>query len=148
MNVLDKESYTWHEEYRAKRKPKMLDKMKSKVANIILNHAHERNKVDELLRGTIRYKKESNISLSPFRKPETLFKEAMNYLPDDRKQWRYGYRSINEARPYIDEITKLYLEQFHPEEIQALNTKLNEEVDVMQEMYGKGSDYRQYKIPN
>ena len=145
MNVLDTESNTWHEEYRAKRKPKTLDKMKSKVANIILNRAHEREKIDELLRGTIRYKKENNISLSSFQKTETLFKEAMNHLPNDRKQWRYGYQSINEARQYIDEITKIYLDQFHPEEIQALKTKLDEEVDVMQEMYGEGSDYQQYK---
>ncbi|WP_077706711.1 MobP2 family relaxase [Virgibacillus dokdonensis] len=145
MNVLDKESNTWHEEYRAKRKPKTLDKMKSKVANVILDRAHERNKIDELLRETIRYKKENNISLSSFQKTETLFKEAMNRLPDDRKQWRYGYKSINEARPYINEINKIYLEQFHPEEIQALETKLDEEVDVMQEMYGEGSDYQQYK---
>ncbi|WP_130860789.1 MobP2 family relaxase [Gracilibacillus phocaeensis] len=145
MNVLDKDSNTWHEEYRAKRKPKTLDKMKSKVANVILDRTHERNKVDELLRGTIRYKKENNISLSSFQKTETLFKEAMNHLPDDRKQWRYGYQSINEARPYIDEITKVYLEQFHPEEIQALKTKLDEEVDVMKEMYGEESDYQQYK---
>src|SRR5699024_4452681 len=60
-------------------------------------------------------------------------------------QWRYGYQSINEARAYIDEITEIYLEQFHPEEIQVLKAKLDEEVDVMQEMYGEGSDYQQYK---
>ena len=145
MHVLDKDSDTWHEEYRAKRKPKTLDKMKSKVANIILDRGNERNKIDELLRGTIRYKKENNISLSSFRKTETLFIEAMNRLPDDRKQWRYGYQTINEARPYIDDITEIYLEQFHPQETQALKTKLDEEVDVMQEMYGEGSDYQQYK---
>src|SRR5690625_107587 len=145
INVLDKDSNTWHEEYRAKRKPKTLDKMKSKVANVILGSTYERNKIDELLRGTIRYKKENNISLSSFRKTETLFKEAMSRLPNDRKQWRYGYQSINEARPYVDEITEIYLEQFHPEEFQALKTKLDEEVDLMQEMYGEGSDYQQYK---
>src|SRR5699024_1068726 len=145
MNVLDKDSDTWHEEYRAKRKPKTLDKMKSKVANVILDRAHERNKIDELLRGTIRYKKENNISLSSFRKTETLFKEAMNRLPVDRKQWRYGYQTINEARPFIDDITEIYLEQFHPEETQTLKTRLDEEVDVMKEMYGGGSDYKQYK---
>src|SRR5699024_9581575 len=145
MNVLDKDSNTWHEEYRGKRKPKTLDKMKSKVANNILDRAHERNKVDELLRGTIRYKKENNISLSSFRKTGTLFKEAMNHLPDDRKQWRYGYHSIDAARPYIDEITEIYLEQFHPKETQALKTKLDEEVNVMKEMYGEGSDYQKYK---
>lgn len=43
----------------------------------------------------------------------------MNSLPEDRKQWRYGYKSINEARPYIDEITNIYLEQFHADEVDA-----------------------------
>src|SRR5699024_8416403 len=60
MNVLDKGTNTWREEYRAKRKPKTLDKMKSKVANCILNRANERNKIDELLRGTVRYKKDNH----------------------------------------------------------------------------------------
>src|SRR5699024_10399648 len=54
-------------------------------------------------------------------------------------------KSINEARPFIDDITQKYLEEFHPEELQALKTRLDEEVDVMQEMYGEGSDYQRYK---
>lgn len=145
IKIIDKDSNTWHEEYRAKRKPKTLDKMKSRVANIILDRTNERDKIDELLRGTIRYKKDNNIFLSSFRKTNKLFTEAMNRLPDDRKQWRYGYQTINEARPYIDEITEIYLEQFHPEELNELKAKLDEEVDVMKEMYGGGSDYQKYK---
>src|SRR5699024_4569307 len=73
MNVFDKETNTWREEYRAKRKPKTLDKMKSKVANCILDRVNERNKIDELLRGTVRYKKDNQISLASFRKTNELF---------------------------------------------------------------------------
>src|SRR5690625_6606964 len=80
MNVLDKGTNTWSEEYRAKRKPKTLDKMKSKVANCILNRANERNKIDELLRGTVRYKKDNHISLASFRKTNQLFTEARHRL--------------------------------------------------------------------
>ena len=145
MNVFDKETNTWREEYRAKRKPKTLDKMKSKVANCILNRANERNKIDELLRGTVRYKKDNHISLASFRKTNQLFREAIQRLPEDRKQWRYGYESINEARPYIDEITTIYLEQFHAGEMEALDASLNEEAEVMKEMYGESSDYQAYK---
>jgi len=145
MNVFDKETNTWREEYRAKRKPKTLDKMKSKVANCILNRANERNKMDELLRGTIRYKKDNSISLISFRKTNQLFKEAMNHLPDNRKEWRYGYHSINKARPYIDKIADIYLEEFHANEMKELVTKLDAEVEVMKEMYGEGSDYNAYK---
>lgn len=145
MNVFDKETNTWCEEYRAKRKPKTLDKMKSKVANCILDRANERNKIDELLRGTIHYKKDNQISLASFRKTNKLFTEAIKRLPEDRKQWRYGYESINEARPYIDEITNIYLEQFHAKEMKELVTSLDEEVKVMKEMYGEESNYHTYK---
>jgi len=145
MNVFDKGTNTWREEYRAKRKPKTLDKMKSKVANCILNRANERNKIDELLRGTVRYKKDNHISLASFRKTNQLFTEARHRLPEDRKQWRYGYESINEARPYIDEITNIYLEQFHAEEMKELITSLDEEVNVMKEMYGEESNYHTFK---
>lgn len=145
MNVFDKETNTWREEYRAKRKPKTLDKMKSKVANCILDRANERNKIDELLRGTVRYKKDNHISLASFRKTNQLFTEARRRLPENRKQWRYGYESINEARPYIDEITNIYLEQFHAEEMKELVTSLDDEVKVMKEMYGEESNYHTYK---
>ena len=52
---------------------------------------------------------------------------------------------INEARPYIDEITNIYLEQFHAEEMEELMTSLDEEVNVMKEMYGEESNYHTYK---
>src|SRR5690625_4897901 len=108
MNVCDKGTNTWREEYRAKRKPKTLDKMKSKVANSILNRANERNKIDKLLRVTIRYKNNNHITFVTICESTQLFTEARHRLPEDRKQWRYGYESINEARPYIDEITNIY----------------------------------------
>src|SRR5699024_4850626 len=73
------------------------------------------------------------------------FTEAIKRLPENRKQWRYDYKSINEARPYIDEITNIYLEQFHAEEMEELVTSLEEEVNVMKEMYGEESNYHTYK---
>src|SRR5699024_696115 len=73
------------------------------------------------------------------------FTEARQRLPEDRKQWRYGYESINEARPYIDEMTNIYLEQFHAEEMEELVTSLDEEIEVMKEMYGEESNYQTYK---
>src|SRR5699024_12599957 len=109
MNVFDKETDTWRDEYRVIRKPKTSDKMKSKVANCILDRANERNKIDELHRGTLRYKKDNQISVASFRKTNKLFTEAIKRLPEDRKQWRYDYEFINEARPYIDEMSNIYL---------------------------------------
>ncbi|GLO65054.1 MobP2 family relaxase [Oceanobacillus kimchii] len=145
MNVFDKETQTWQEEYRAKRKPKTLDKMKSKVANMILDRTHERNKIDGLVRGTVHHKKENGVSLYSYRKTKELFMEGIEHLPSDKRQWKYGYQSINDAKPYIDEITNIYLQQFHVDDMEQLHRQLDEEVNVMQEMYGEGSDYEKYK---
>src|SRR5699024_11024553 len=145
MNVFDKETQMWQEEYRAKRKPKTLDKMKSKVANMILDRTHERGKIDDLVRGTVHHKKESGVTLSTYRQTKTLFQEAMKHLPSDKKQWRYGYQSINDARPYIDDITTIYLQQFHADNMEQLHQQLDDEVNVIKEMYGESSEYEQYK---
>src|SRR5699024_7936280 len=145
MDVFDKETQTWQEEYRAKRKPKTLDKMKSKVANMILDRTHERGKIDDLVCGTVHHKKENGVSLSAYRQTKALFQEAMNHLPSDKRQWQYGYQSINYARPYIDDITTIYLQQFHADDMEQLHQPLDDEVNVMKEMYGEGSDYETYK---
>src|SRR5699024_2753039 len=90
LNRANKITKIRREENKAKRKTKTLDKKKSKVTNCILNRANERNKIDELLRETVRYKKDNHISLASFRKTNQLFTEARHRLPEDRKQWRYG----------------------------------------------------------
>ncbi|WP_174615275.1 MobP2 family relaxase [Virgibacillus ihumii] len=145
MNVLDEETGVWHEEYRAKRKPKTLEKMKSNVANMLMDRTNERNRIDELLRGTIQHKKENQVSLATYQKTKELFKEGIKHLPSDKRQWKYGYQSINAARPYIDEITDIYLQQFHADDLEQLHQQLDGEVEVMKEMYGEESNYDRYK---
>src|SRR5699024_12555630 len=47
---------------RVKRKQGALDKMKSRVVNQILDRSDEYNKIDDLIRGTVHYKKDKKIS--------------------------------------------------------------------------------------
>jgi len=44
--------------------------------------------------------------------------------------------------PCINEITNIYLEQFHAEEMKELVTSLDDEVKVMKKMYGEESNYQ------
>src|SRR5699024_10985269 len=85
----DHENGQWQEEYRAKRKPKTLEKMNSKVANCILDRTQKRYEIDELLRGTVKSKKEGQISLASFKKTKKLYVEAKKRLPENKKEWRY-----------------------------------------------------------
>ncbi|MEG0475979.1 MAG: MobP2 family relaxase [Carnobacterium sp.] len=143
--VLNTETGQWEEQYRAKRKQSSLDKMKSKVANLVMDRTAERNQVTDLIRGSVQLKKEQKIDLSTYRKTRKLFKQALEHLPADRSQWQYGYQSVDDARPYIDEIVDIYLGHYYKKETKELHRLLDEEVEVMKEMYGEGSNYQDYK---
>ncbi|MFY2307155.1 MobP2 family relaxase [Lysinibacillus fusiformis] len=139
------ETGKWEEQVRAKRKQGSLDKMKSKVANLIMDRTKERNLVTDLIRGSVNLKKEKGIDLSTHRQTKNLFRKALQQLPSDRSQWRYGYQSIDEARPYIDQIVDIYLDRYYKNEMRDLHILLDEEVEVMREKYGEGSKYQNYK---
>lgn len=141
--IFDKETNEWTEQYRAKRKQGTLDKMKSRVANTILDRTKERNRINDLIRGSVSTKK--SVDLATYRKTKRLFQKAIKKLPEDRKKWQYGYQAINDARPYIDEIVEVYLNTYHKKEMRELHKLLDDEVKVMKELYGEGSQYQKYK---
>lgn len=147
----EKKSYYSQEEnrfvlqYRAKRKQGTLDKMKSRVVNLIVDRSQEYNRIDELIRGTVHFKKEKGINFSTDKRTADLFEKALSLLPKDKSQWQYGYHSINPARPYIDEIVDVYLDTYHKDDMEELNEKLDEQVNISKELYGENSRHEQYK---
>jgi len=130
---------------RGKRKQGTLDKMKSRVVNQILDRSDEYNKIDDLIRGTVHYKKDKKISFAVDKKTKKLFHVALELLPKDMSQWQYGYHSINDARPVIDEIVDVYLETYHKKDMKNLHKKLDEQVEISRELYGDNSRSEQYK---
>lgn len=142
---LDKKSNKMEQQYRAKRKQGTLDKMKSKIANTILDRTNERNQITDLIRGTVQNKKAQDVNMATYRKTKKLFKKALENMPSDRRQWQYSYATMSDARPYIDEIVDIYLNTYHKKEMKELNQLLDDEMNVMKEMYGENSNYNQYK---
>ena len=139
----DKEGkYT--KEYRAKRKQGTLDRAKSIVASSLLDRNKDYEKIDSLIREPARKKR--NIELSQKTEMESLFLKAIELMPSDLRQWRYGYQTVNDARPYIDEISELYLEEYHQEEYEELITELDKQNEINIELYGEGSSADEYKI--
>lgn len=141
----DIEKQEWIEQYRAKRKQGSIDKMKSKVANLILDRSQDYNKIDELIRGTVHQKKSQEISILSNKRMEKLFYQSISLLPSDIRQWKYGYQSTNQAKPYIDEIVDIYLETYHKEEMEKLNELLDEQVSISERLFGTNSNHEKYK---
>lgn len=130
-------------QYRGKRKPKTIERMKSKVANNIIDRTPYLQKIDELVRDNARQVKKVNIV--KINETKELFLEAIQKLPEDLTQWQYGYNSINEARDYIDQISENYLDAYHKDEVNELNDLLDEQVLLSEELYGSESNHTEYK---
>ncbi|KYG92000.1 hypothetical protein A0U40_03415 [[Bacillus] sp. KCTC 13219] len=140
--VFNKETKKEEIQYRGKRKQSSLDKMTSTVANSIISRKEQNAFISNLVRGARKAKKEQDFQFSHYRKTKKLFQLAIQKLPIDRSQWQYGYQSIDEARPYIDEMVDIFIERFYKDEMKELLTRLDIEAEILRITYGDGSRYQ------
>ena len=83
---------------RGKRKLKSLESMKSKVVNNIMDRSQEQKKINDLIRKRMVNSKKDDSTLSfKNRKFKKDFLEIYHSLPEDRKQWSYGYNSLSKC---------------------------------------------------
>src|SRR5699024_1474374 len=139
----EKENYKGSMEYRGKRKPKTLEKMKRCVAKNLYERNKDLQKIDELIREPVNKKRNINL-----RNADTFshhFRKSLEKLPIIRSQWQYGYNIINSAREHIDAISNQFMKKFYPDELQELETKLDEQVDIARKLYGENSRASEYK---
>ncbi|MGG3801194.1 MobP2 family relaxase [Metabacillus fastidiosus] len=139
---------------RGKRKPQTLDAMKSKVVNNIIDRGPEQKRINDLIRkNMVDKKKEDSIFKWRNRELKPLFLHVYNQLPEDKRQWQYGYNTIKHLRPTIDEMTTKYIQKYHRKDYELFERKLEKEVEVLKQSYGEGKfdkkryeDYKQNKI--
>ncbi|MCP3032615.1 relaxase MobL [Halobacillus sp. A1] len=132
---------------RGKRKPKTLDAMKSEVVNGLLDRTQERNQINSLIRDhMVNEKKENNSMKWSNREMKPLFLDVYNHLPKDKRQWHYGYQTLNPVRPKIDELTTRYLDKYHGKDMKQLHDRLDQEVTELKQAYGDGpKDKKRYQ---
>ncbi|WP_431818895.1 MobP2 family relaxase [Bacillus pumilus] len=133
---------------RGKRKPLSIAAMKSSVINELLDRDSQRKLLNDLVRKQIVNGKKKNNTLAWRNKEmKPLFMFIYNHLPEDKRHWQYNYNTLKPLRPYIDELSKKYIEKHHKEEFDLFNKKLNEEVDQLKAAYGTGKNakYEEYK---
>jgi len=132
---------------RGKRKPKTLEAMKSEVINGLLDRTQERNQINSLIRDHMVNTKKENSSMKwSNREIKPLFFDVYNHLPEDKRQWHYGYQTLNPIRPKIDELTTRYLEKYHAKDMNQLHEKLDQEVNELKQAYGDGpKDKKRYQ---
>lgn len=133
-----RETIVWNgvEQYRGKLKPSTLDKMKSKVVNNILERNQQQQTINELIReriiGSKRYPSYKDKNL------KQAFKSLYEKLPQDKRQWQYNMNGISDLRSDIDDLSRLYIETYHPNEYEELYQRLKAEENILKEAYGSG----------
>lgn len=135
---------------RGKRKQSSIDSMKSKVVNNIMDRSKQNEKLNEFIRDKVigSKQKDSLMSLKNRvvnRDMVKQFKKIHSLLPDDKRMWKYNMNAIQDVRPEIDKLTKMYIQKNFKEEYKEFEKQLDKEVELHKKTYGNSARSEKYK---
>ncbi|WOC32357.1 MULTISPECIES: MobP2 family relaxase [Caproicibacterium] len=123
------------EQFRGKWKQSSLDKVKSQVANRLVDRTEDLQHINSLIRNNIIAAKSKNL----FQEDHQLrqqFLAIYHALPHDRRTWKYNMGAMQSLRPQIDRLTKAYIDRYHPADFAQLTQALKKEERFQQSVYG------------
>lgn len=125
---------------------KNLYRMKSKFANTLIDRSKEQKKINDIMRNNIINGKKE-ISFHQDIEMKRLVTEIIKRLPEDKRQWQYGYNSLHEVKPLLDELTSYYIKNYKKDDFEELIKSLDTEEEYLKEVYGEGEKhfYKNYK---
>lgn len=125
---------------------KNLYRMKSKFANTLIDRSNEQKKINDIMRNNIINGKKE-ISFNKDIEMKRLVTEIIKKLPEDKRQWQYGYNSLHEVKPLLDELTSYYIKNYKKDDFEKLINSLDDEEEYLKEVYGEGEKhfYKNYK---
>ena len=128
-----------NDEIRGKLKASNFKEVKSKIVNNVLSQQKENEIINNIIRNSIIANKKKKM----FIKDEEylkLFKEVISKLPEDKRQWYYGYNSIKHLLPKIDKMTEIFLENECKDEWNELKILLDKQQEKYRTAYGIPKD--------
>lgn len=119
---------------------KSLYRMKSKFANTLVDRSKEQKEINDIIRNNIINGKKE-ISFHNDMEMKRLVTEIIKKLPEDKRQWQYGYNSLNAVKPLLDELTSYYIKNYKKDDFENLIKFLDNEEEYLKELYGEGEKY-------
>ncbi|HAT4294536.1 TPA: hypothetical protein I9069_001206 [Clostridium perfringens] len=131
---------------RGKREYKVLRAMKSSFANSLSDFSKEYKEINNIIRERLVDNRKSYDFTKDKMMKENV-KQIIKLLPKDKRQWSYNYNSLQEVKPYLDEITRSFIDDNFKEDYKLLIKKLDEQEIKLKNMYGEKniSLYKYYK---
>ncbi|HBH3700972.1 TPA: hypothetical protein KSK42_003213 [Clostridioides difficile] len=135
---------------RGKRKPRIMDNMKSKFVNSLFDAEKDYKKINEIIRENLIKSKQEFSSTSDY-EMKKMFKDVIANLPTDKRHWHYNYNTMKNARVHLDKMTAYYINTYKKKEYNELLKKLDKQEEVLKTIYGVGKfekykDYKKNKI--
>lgn len=112
-------------------------KMKSVVANNIIDRSEQLKEINDIIRKNIVADKKDNLSYAD-RQLKGAFLNIYYKLPNDERLWFYNMNALHDIRPEIDRFTKMYIDRYHKDDFARLNQKLQEQQEFLKSVYGEG----------
>ena len=96
---------------------KSLYRMKSIFANTLVDRSKEQKEINDIIRNNIINGKKE-ISFHNDMEMKRLVTEIIKKLPEDKRQWQYGYNSLNAVKPLLDELTSYYIKNYKKDDFE------------------------------
>lgn len=135
------------EEIKGRFKPKSIEACKSSVVNQIVNEKENNLKINHIIRESI-VKQKKEHPLTKDREIAEAFVELYRNMPDcARNMWNYNNSIMASVRGQIDDISRMYMEKYHGEELKELQERLEIQSEKYHTAYGdSGKDYAEGKM--
>lgn len=116
------------------------------AVNYVLDNQLVNSKINEIIRDNILLRKKEH----PLYNDKEFIKEFMRIhdkLPKNITLWKYSMNAMNGIRPDLDLLTSLYLNKYHPKDMDELKKLLEKQEQVYRRSYGKSdNNFAQNKI--
>ena len=130
---------------RGKRKMKVIKTMKSKFINDLRNRDEFYQELDVLVRDNmVGSKKEYSFMKDRILREKML--DMLKHLPKDKREW--NYERIKEAKPYVDSLSKYYVENFCRDDFQKFKKMVIEDRKEQLKIYGTPKDLSKLSEPH
>lgn len=130
---------------RGKRKMKVIKTMKSKFINDLRNRDEFYQELDVLVRDNmVGSKKEYSFMKDRILREKML--DMLRHLPKDKREW--NYERIKEAKPYVDSLSKYYVENFCRDDFQRFKKMIIEDKKEQLKIYGTPKDLSKLREPH
>ncbi|AMN32105.1 MobP2 family relaxase [Clostridium perfringens] len=130
---------------RGKRKMKVIKTMKSKFINDLRNRDEFYKELDVLVKDNmVGSKKEYSFMKDRILREKML--DMLRHLPKDKREW--NYERIKEAKPYVDSLSKYYVENFCRDDFQRFKKMIIEDKKEQLKIYGTPKDLSKLSEPH